>query len=215
MPEVNKVVSRKIIARLPTCTCTCNYFILLSMSIYMQAFNRHTLCYTFLYHNNHIHMLYMYVLLTPWHMLCHLRLSNDRLISHIFIYVMSHSWSSLHSSVHFTSSIFYFSFISHFQEIIVISENNKSERLLCPLCNGVFRDPFIATCGVSLSHYFLSLYVYMYIYLSIYLSLSLPASPLSLLPLSPPSLPSSLLSLSPPCVHVHVNIYSIRFVLHA
>lgn len=34
-----------------------------------------------------------------------------------------------------------------FKEIIVISENNKSERLLCPLCNGVFRDPFIATCG--------------------------------------------------------------------
>ena len=36
------------------------------------------------------------------------------------------------------------------QEIIVLAENAKNETLLCPLCRGVFRDPYIATCGVSL-----------------------------------------------------------------
>lgn len=37
------------------------------------------------------------------------------------------------------------------QEIIVLVENAKNETLLCPLCGGVFRDPYIATCGVRLS----------------------------------------------------------------
>jgi len=35
------------------------------------------------------------------------------------------------------------------QEIIVLVENAKNETLLCPLCGGVFRDPYIATCGHS------------------------------------------------------------------
>ncbi|XP_019850390.1 PREDICTED: E3 ubiquitin-protein ligase TRAF7-like [Amphimedon queenslandica] len=34
-----------------------------------------------------------------------------------------------------------------FKEIIVLAESDKHERLLCPLCGGVFRDPYIATCG--------------------------------------------------------------------
>ena len=41
--------------------------------------------------------------------------------------------------------------VSHeedFREIIVLAENAKNETLLCPLCQGVFRDPYIATCGV-------------------------------------------------------------------
>eukprot|EP00731_Ephydatia_muelleri_P029360 Em0020g1004a len=32
-------------------------------------------------------------------------------------------------------------------EIIVPAEMGKNEKLLCPLCGGVFRDPYIATCG--------------------------------------------------------------------
>ena len=35
------------------------------------------------------------------------------------------------------------------REIIVLAENAKSDTLTCPLCNGVFRDPYIAACGVS------------------------------------------------------------------
>ena len=35
------------------------------------------------------------------------------------------------------------------QEIIVLAEAAKNETLICPLCKGVFRDPYIATCGVS------------------------------------------------------------------
>lgn len=45
--------------------------------------------------------------------------------------------------------------ISHeedFKEIIVLAENAKNETLLCPLCRGVFRDPYIATCGHSFCH---------------------------------------------------------------
>ena len=41
--------------------------------------------------------------------------------------------------------------VSHeedFREVIVLAENAKNETLLCPLCQGVFRDPYIATCGV-------------------------------------------------------------------
>ena len=34
------------------------------------------------------------------------------------------------------------------REIIVLAENAKNETLTCPLCNGVFRDPYIAACGV-------------------------------------------------------------------
>lgn len=35
------------------------------------------------------------------------------------------------------------------REIIVLAENAKNETLTCPLCGGVFRDPYIAACGVS------------------------------------------------------------------
>ena len=35
------------------------------------------------------------------------------------------------------------------QEIIVLAEEAKNETLMCPLCRGVLRDPYIATCGVS------------------------------------------------------------------
>ena len=35
------------------------------------------------------------------------------------------------------------------REVIVLAKNAKSDTLTCPLCNGVFRDPYIATCGVS------------------------------------------------------------------
>ena len=31
----------------------------------------------------------------------------------------------------------------------MLAEKGKSEKLTCPLCSGVFRDPHIATCGVS------------------------------------------------------------------
>ena len=117
-------------------------------------------------------------------MLCYLHLSNYFTHLHLCNVSFLVFLTFISSFYLFNFLLFICSFICHFQEIIVISENNKSERLLCPLCNGVFRDPFIATCGVSLSHYLLSMYIS--IYLSIYLSLSLPASPLSLLP---PSLP--------------------------
>ena len=42
--------------------------------------------------------------------------------------------------------------VSHdedFKEILVLAETARNETLLCPLCGGVFRDPYIATCGVS------------------------------------------------------------------
>lgn len=44
--------------------------------------------------------------------------------------------------------------ISHegdLKEIIVLAEKAKSDTLTCPICSGVFRDPYIATCGVSLT----------------------------------------------------------------
>ncbi len=41
--------------------------------------------------------------------------------------------------------------ISHeeeLREVLVLAETARNETLLCPLCGGVFRDPYIATCGV-------------------------------------------------------------------
>ena len=32
----------------------------------------------------------------------------------------------------------------------MLAEKGKSDKLTCPLCGGVFRDPYIATCGVSM-----------------------------------------------------------------
>lgn len=40
------------------------------------------------------------------------------------------------------------------REIIVLAENAKSDTLTCPLCSGVFRDPYIAACGVRPCNYF-------------------------------------------------------------
>ncbi len=34
------------------------------------------------------------------------------------------------------------------REVLVLAEAARNETLLCPLCRGVFRDPYIATCGV-------------------------------------------------------------------
>lgn len=35
------------------------------------------------------------------------------------------------------------------REVILLAENAKNDTLTCPLCNGVFRDPYIAACGHS------------------------------------------------------------------
>ncbi|XP_064406135.1 E3 ubiquitin-protein ligase TRAF7-like [Halichondria panicea] len=35
------------------------------------------------------------------------------------------------------------------REVLVLAEAARNETLLCPLCRGVFRDPYIATCGHS------------------------------------------------------------------
>lgn len=37
------------------------------------------------------------------------------------------------------------------REIIVLAENAKNDTLTCPLCSGVFRDPYIAACGVGVA----------------------------------------------------------------
>ncbi len=34
------------------------------------------------------------------------------------------------------------------REVLVLAEAARNETLVCPLCRGVFRDPYIATCGV-------------------------------------------------------------------
>ena len=39
------------------------------------------------------------------------------------------------------------------REIIVLAENSKNDTLTCPLCHGVFRDPYIAACGVCFCNY--------------------------------------------------------------
>lgn len=44
------------------------------------------------------------------------------------------------------------------QEVIVLAESAKNETLICPLCRGVFRDPYIATCGVSYPPSLLSIF---------------------------------------------------------